>query len=71
MPPFMDELLRFPSSRHDDQIDALTQFLEHLANLQRMWRGRDRKPVTRSSRSRFPNGTWFERVGLTHSGLIR
>ena len=66
----MDELLRFPSSRHDDQIDALTQFLDFYARRQRFWKSADRiTPQPRRS-NRFPNGTWHDRVGLTRIGQL-
>jgi len=65
---FLDEVLRFPSGRHDDQVDALTQFLEYYARLQRGWRSHDRV-TPQPSRSRFPDGTWFDRVGISRHGM--
>jgi hypothetical protein len=66
----MDELLRFPSCRHDDQVDALTQFLEFFARMQRIWKSADRPTPQPSRRGRFPNGTWHDRMGLTRSGHL-
>ena len=30
MEDFRRELLQFPSAKHDDQVDALSQFLAHM-----------------------------------------
>lgn len=42
---FLAELRAFPSGRHDDQVDALSQFLEFVMN-KRSWLGEPRDPVT-------------------------
>ncbi len=34
---FRRELLQFPNATHDDQVDALTQFAEHMRRLQRVY----------------------------------
>ena len=34
---FLEEYLSFPRGRHDDQIDALSQFLEWLVNCEDNW----------------------------------
>ena len=42
----VDEVLRFPHGRHDDQVDALTQYLAWFAE-----KGRVHTPVTMSTTS--------------------
>lgn len=43
--PFLGELRSFPSGRHDDQVDALSQFLE-WSKSKRRWANRQRDPET-------------------------
>ncbi len=62
--PWLDdlktELFAFPNGRHDDQVDALSQFLEWLSV--RRWR--DLKHKRRRSRKDKRRGsTWSQRVG--------
>ena len=75
---FRTELLAFPNGRHDDQVDALSQFLEWLAR--RRWsersraefdeRGRAQREATAKSLGRT---TWFDRNlrgDYSNAGLI-
>jgi predicted phage terminase large subunit-like protein len=71
--PWLDdlkaELLAFPRGRHDDQVDALSQFLEWLAR--RRWRERCRAEIEERDRTwrarredtRSPptRSTWYDR----------
>jgi predicted phage terminase large subunit-like protein len=51
VPAFVNEVLGFPKSKHDDQVDAMTQALGYLsANLSTMWaylsaQGKIERPV--------------------------
>lgn len=36
---FVAEVAAFPAGRHDDQVDALTQFLEYYISLEMRWNG--------------------------------
>jgi hypothetical protein len=68
---FTAELLAFPSGRHDDQVDALSQFLEWLsryrwsmtrrARIEARDRGRRERRAGRARGGRGP--TWSDRVG--------
>jgi predicted phage terminase large subunit-like protein len=75
---FKTELLAFPNGRHDDQVDALTQFLEWLARRRRSdrsraefeARGRAQREATERSLGRT---TWYDRNlrgDYSNAGLI-
>ena len=56
---FKKELLAFPSSRHDDQVDALSQLLEWTRNNSRYSHGIGARPVV----------FWRDEYGDVHSSL--
>ena len=75
---FKTELLAFPRGRHDDQVDALSQFLEWLARRRRSersdaeFKGRGRAEREATARS-LARTTWFDRNlrgDYSNAGLI-
>ena len=75
---FKTELLAFPRGRHDDQVDALSQFLEWLARRRRSERSRaefdERGHAQREATARsLERTTWFDRNlrgDYSNAGLI-
>ena len=75
---FRTELLAFPNGRYDDQVDALSQFLEWLARRRQRERsrgefeGRGRAEREATARS-LARTTWFDRNlrgDYSNAGLI-
>jgi predicted phage terminase large subunit-like protein len=69
---FMAELTSFPSSKHDDQVDALSQFLDWVRRCRSAWefcRGWSPPPAAATTRGETTNPGWQCAASGFNTGL--